>query len=75
MALKGKSMANHCGFCDTRRPVETENYPHGTKIMVLGEDWYEFCEKCGNNPDFSLTNGETGETLTLEQVFTLISED
>lgn len=62
-------MANHCGFCNTRRPPATENYPHGTKMMVLGRDWFEFCEKCGNDPEFSLTNNETGEVFTLEQVF------
>ena len=67
-------MANHCGFCDTRRPAPTADFPHGTKMMVLGGDWYEFCEPCGNNPDHALENAETGEVKTLNEVFQIKEE-
>lgn len=53
-------MANHCGFCDTRRPVD------GTTIMVLGGNWVEFCPLCGEME--TLTNEETGETCTVNEV-------
>lgn len=66
-------MANHCGFCDTRRPTPTESYPHGTKMMVLGNDWMEFCESCGDS--VMLTNGETGEEKTLAEVFDNLEEN
>ena len=66
-------MANHCGFCDTRRPPPTEDYPHGTKIMVMGDDWVEFCEPCGDR--YTLTNGETGEEKTLAEIFNTMEEN
>ena len=55
-------MADHCSFCDTRRPTG------GTKILVLngGEFWAEFCPACA---DSELTNGETGETVTVGALF------
>ena len=59
-------MANHCGFCDTRRPTPTDAYPHGTKMMVLGGDWFELCEPCGDS--VKLTNSETGEEKTLAEI-------
>jgi len=65
-------MANHCGYCDTRRPEPTVNYPDGTKLMQLGDNWHEFCENCGNDPQYSLTNTESGERATLEEVFEMI---
>lgn len=56
-------MANHCIFCDTRRPVD------GTTILVLngGEFWAEFCPLCGETE--TLHNPETGETITLAALF------
>ena len=66
-------MANHCGFCDTRRPEPTEDYPHGTKMMILGDDWFEFCEPCGDS--VKLTNNETGEEKTLAEIFNTIEEN
>ncbi len=66
-------MANHCGFCDNRRPEPTEDYPHGTKMMILGDDWFEFCENCGDS--VSLTNSETGEEKTLAEIFNTIEEN
>jgi hypothetical protein len=62
-------MANHCQYCDTRRPQPTERFSSGTKIMVLGTDWFEFCESCGDDKKYSLTNSETGEQKTLDEVF------
>ena len=66
-------MANHCSYCDTRRPAPTPNYPHGTRMMVIEDQWCEFCEKCGDDSNFSLTNAETGETATLAEVYDLIT--
>ena len=42
--------------------------------MLLGDDWYEFCEDCGNDPQYSLTNTESGECVTLEEVFNEINK-
>jgi hypothetical protein len=55
-------MADHCGICDTRRPK------NGTRLLVLnnGEFWIEFCEDC---QDETLTNGVTGEEVTLDALF------
>jgi hypothetical protein len=55
-------MADHCTFCDTRRPEG------GTNILVLGENWLEFCRPCGEVE--TLTNGDTGEEATIADVFT-----
>jgi len=60
-------MADHCCFCDTRRPMG------GTNTLVLGSDWLEFCEPCGNKE--TLTNGDTGEVKTLAEVFDLVREE
>ena len=60
-------MADHCSFCDTRRPEG------GTNTLVLGDDWLEFCEPCGETE--TLTNGNTGEVKTLREVFDLIGSE
>tara|TARA_R110002012_G_scaffold312262_1_gene522845 strand:- start:1354 stop:1551 length:198 start_codon:yes stop_codon:yes gene_type:complete len=65
-------MANCCNYCDTRKPTPTKDYPYGTKIMFIGDDWFEFCEDCGSNPEYSLTNSETNETATLAEVFEML---
>jgi translation initiation factor 2 beta subunit (eIF-2beta)/eIF-5 len=54
-------MANQCGYCEQRHVL--------TNVLILnqGEIWLEFCEACGNKE--SLTNTETGETLTVRQLF------
>jgi len=56
-------MADHCTFCDVRRPEG------GTKMLVLngGSFWAEFCPSCGDSVE--LTNEETGETVTPLQLF------
>ena len=53
-------MADHCSFCDTRRPIG------GTKIVITSGGWIEFCDDC---KDVELTNSDTGETLTAEALF------
>jgi hypothetical protein len=45
----------------------------GTNILVLGSDWLEFCEPCGNKE--TLTNGDTGEVKTIAEVFALVREE
>ena len=62
-------MASHCSFCDTRRPTPTEEYPHGTKVMIIQGEWYEFCESCGNDPQYSFINSITGKPATMAEVF------
>ena len=56
-------MADHCGFCDTRRPEG------GTKLLILngGELWVEFCGPCGEKE--TLTNADTGEVVTVKALF------
>lgn len=57
-------MADHCCFCDTRRPEG------GTKLLVLGSgpdaQWLEFCPECADN---ELTNEGTGEKITVGELF------
>ena len=65
-------MANHCGFCDTRRPPATEGYEYGTRMMVLGSDWVEFCQPCGK--EVEVTNSETNETFTLHDLSESLKE-
>ena len=56
-------MSDYCTFCETRRPTG------GTNHLVLngGELWLEFCEPCGERE--VLTNGETGVTVTVGELF------
>jgi hypothetical protein len=56
-------MADHCSICDTRRPHG------GTNHLVLngGAFWIEFCGPCGESE--TLTNADTGETLTVAELF------
>tara|TARA_R100000306_G_C4293462_1_gene101342 strand:- start:365 stop:493 length:129 start_codon:yes stop_codon:yes gene_type:complete len=42
-------------------------------MMVLGSDWVEFCEPCGDR--YTLTNGETGEEKTLAEIFNTMEEN
>lgn len=59
-------MADHCSFCDTRRPNG------GTKILVLNQEWLEFCEPCGQ--EVILTNAVTGEDKCIADVFAMTEE-
>lgn len=52
-------MAPYCCFCGCNKPTV------GT--LVLGDQWLEFCEPCGDRE--TLTNGETGEVKTVREVF------
>jgi len=54
-------MADHCSFCETRWP------DGGTNMLVLGDDWLEFCRPCGDT--VKLTNTQTGEEATIREVF------
>lgn len=60
-------MANHCSFCDVRRPEG------GTKILVLGDKWLEFCPSCGDKE--TLQNGRTGEIKTIAEVFNALAAE
>ena len=56
-------MADHCCYCDVRRPEG------GTNHLVLngGKLWIEFCQECGETE--TLTNPDTGETITVQALF------
>lgn len=56
-------MANHCTFCDKRRPAT------GTNHLILGDAWLEFCRPCGNT--VKLTNQETGEQKTPIEIWNM----
>ena len=56
-------MADYCVFCDTRRPS------CGTNMLVLGDQWLEFCVYCGETE--MLTNAETGAVMCIADVFEL----
>ena len=60
-------MADHCCFCDTRRPKG------GTNHLVLngGQVWIEFCADCGEKE--TLTNPEIG-TVTVSELFASLEE-
>ena len=60
-------MADHCSFCDTRRPEG------GTNILILGGDWLEFCKPCGEKE--MLTNSQTGEEKCIREVFDMTKEE
>ena len=57
-------MADHCTFCDTRRPSG------GTNHLILGDDWLEFCQPCGEKE--TLTNRDTGEVKSIVEVFEIV---
>lgn len=60
-------MADHCCFCDTRRPAG------GTNHLVLngGQVWLEFCPPCGERE--TLHNPEIG-TVTVAELFRSLEE-
>ncbi len=60
-------MADYCVFCETRRPEG------GTKCLILGKEWLEFCEPCGKTE--TLTNHETGQVLPIAEVFELVKDE
>ena len=51
-------MSNQCGFCITKTD---------TDMLVLGDQWLEFCSPCGDVE--TLTNAQTGEVATIKAVF------
>lgn len=60
-------MSDYCGFCHTRRPEG------GTNMLIVNQgDWLEFCVPCGESE--VLTNGETGEQITVRALFDRCSE-
>jgi len=61
-------MADHCTFCDTRRPFG------GTNHLVLngGKTWIEFCSRCGERE--TLHNPELDLTVTVGELFRSLQE-
>jgi len=60
-------MADHCSFCDTRRPEG------GTNILILNGDWMEFCKPCGEKE--MLTNSQTREKVCIRAVFEMTKKE
>jgi translation initiation factor 2 beta subunit (eIF-2beta)/eIF-5 len=56
-------MANECCYCGERHI--------DTSMLILGENWIEFCEECGSKE--TVTNVETKETITIKQLFDRLS--
>ena len=56
-------MSNLCGFCDTK----TE-----TDMLVLGDQWLEFCAPCGDTE--TLTHAVTGEVATIKAIFDNVAD-
>ena len=56
-------MSNLCGFCD----INTE-----TVMLVLGDQWFEFCAPCGDTE--TLTHAETGEVATIKSIFNNVAD-
>lgn len=54
-------MADLCRFCGARNPKG------GVKVLILGDDWVEFCVDCGDKPLFE--NKETGEIISPNELF------
>lgn len=56
-------MADHCCFCDIRRPNG------GTNHLILGggSTWIEFCPSCGEKE--TLHNPDLGITVTVGELF------
>jgi hypothetical protein len=61
-------MADHCCFCDVRRPMG------GTNHLVLGggANWIEFCPSCGEKE--TLHNPDLGITVTVAELYRATSE-
>jgi len=59
-------MADKCTYCEERKP---------TNHLVLngGDLWIEFCDDCGSQE--KLTNGETGESTTVKELYENIKEN
>jgi len=60
-----EQVANHCCVCDRRWP------PEPVIMIVLGDEWLEFCAECQDTPDF-FTNGETEQKATPRQLFEML---
>ena len=56
-------MSDQCGFCPTKID---------TNMLVLGDQWIEFCAPCGESE--TLTNAHTGEVATIKAVFDNIAD-
>ena len=56
-------MSDQCGFCPTKID---------TNMLVLGDQWIEFCAPCGESE--TLTNAPTGEVATIKAVFDNIAD-
>ena len=58
-------MANECSFCGQRH-IETN-------MLVLGGDWLEFCQPCGERE--TVRNAETGEEIPVAALFRRIQRE
>ena len=56
-------MSDRCGFCNTKTD---------TDMLVLGDQWLEFCSPCGDTE--TLNHAETGEVASIKAVFDNIAD-
>ncbi len=62
---EGKAMPNRCSFCDTSRIP--------TNHLILGKEWLEFCQPCGEKETLHRADGT--ETKTVREVFDSLAEE
>jgi len=60
-------MPNRCTFCNTSRIP--------TNHLILGKDWIEFCESCGDSQMLSRIDEGNLETKTVKEVFDSLAEE
>ena len=62
--IEREEMPNRCSFCDIKKP---------TNHLILGKDWLEFCQPCGEKETLHRVGG--GETKTVREVFDSLAEE
>ena len=62
--IEREEMPNRCTFCDTIRIP--------TNHLILGKDWLEFCQPCGEKETLHPVGG--GKTKTVREVFDSLTE-
>ena len=64
--IEREEMPNRCSFCDIRKP---------TNHLILGKDWIEFCESCGDSQMLARIDKGNLETKTVREVFDSLTEE
>ena len=61
-------MSNKCPHCNTF-PAPTPDFPAGTHCLLMGGEWYHFCDSCGKDPARSVIDQSTGKIDTLLNIW------